>query len=169
MEMIATREHDEIMPRTSKRRDTGCPVVCALDVFGDRWSLEIIRDLMMEGRETFGQFLKAGEGISPNTLSDRLKNLRRQESQRNHSILTINKDFSTGSPIKGPLLIQFAGSGAVSDHVETNAPETQFPPRDLENPPVNLFFRWRVIQPYPLLPIHLAHQAFARTPYSIYF
>ena len=54
---------------------SGCPVSVALDIFGDRWSLLIIRDLMVRGYRTFGQFLGSGEGIASNILSDRLRKL----------------------------------------------------------------------------------------------
>ncbi len=61
------------MPGPDKQRDTGCPVAFALDTFGDRWSLVIIRDLMMRGFETFGQLLESDEGIATNVLANRLK------------------------------------------------------------------------------------------------
>jgi len=61
------------MPSADKQRDTGCPIAFALDTFGDRWSLVIIRDLLMKGFETFGQFLESDEGIATNVLADRLK------------------------------------------------------------------------------------------------
>ncbi|NQV84424.1 MAG: helix-turn-helix transcriptional regulator [Rhodospirillales bacterium] len=57
----------------SKQRDNGCPVTYALDSFGDRWSLLIIRDLLLRGFSTYGDFLDGGEGISTNILADRLK------------------------------------------------------------------------------------------------
>lgn len=63
------------MPKPNKRRDTGCPIVFALDTFGDRWSLVIIRDMLMRGCRTYGEFLEAREGISTNILADRLKEL----------------------------------------------------------------------------------------------
>jgi DNA-binding HxlR family transcriptional regulator len=47
----------------------------ALERFGDRWSLLIIRDLMVRGYKTFGEFLGSGEGIASNILSDRLRKL----------------------------------------------------------------------------------------------
>jgi DNA-binding HxlR family transcriptional regulator len=44
-------------------------------VFGDRWSLLIIRDLMVRGLRTFKEFQNSGEGIATNILADRLKKL----------------------------------------------------------------------------------------------
>jgi DNA-binding HxlR family transcriptional regulator len=47
----------------------------SLDLLGDRWSLLIIRDLMVRGYRTFGEFLHSGEGIATNILASRLKRL----------------------------------------------------------------------------------------------
>lgn len=47
----------------------------SLETFGDRWSLLIIRDLMIRGFRTFKDFLESGEGIATNILADRLKRL----------------------------------------------------------------------------------------------
>lgn len=57
------------------RRRSGCPVSVALEVLGDRWSLLIIRDLMVRGLKTFKEFRDAGEGIATNILADRLERL----------------------------------------------------------------------------------------------
>ena len=54
---------------------SGCPVNMALEVFGDRWSLLIVRDLMVRGFRTFHDFENAGEGIATNILADRLRSL----------------------------------------------------------------------------------------------
>ncbi len=54
---------------------SGCPVNVSLEVFGDRWSLLIVRDLMIRGFQTFREFEHAGERIATNTLSDRLRRL----------------------------------------------------------------------------------------------
>jgi DNA-binding HxlR family transcriptional regulator len=47
----------------------------ALEVFGDAWTLLIIRDLMFKGRTTYGDFARAEEGIATNILADRLARL----------------------------------------------------------------------------------------------
>ena len=44
-------------------------------MLGDRWSLLIIRDLMVRGCRTFGEFQDSGEGIASNILADRLRKL----------------------------------------------------------------------------------------------
>ncbi len=51
-----------------------CPVACSLDIFGDRWTLLIVRDLLF-GRSRFKDFTASPEGIPTNILSDRLERL----------------------------------------------------------------------------------------------
>lgn len=58
-----------------RARRSGCPIGIALDIFGDRWSLLVVRDLMFKGLHTFNAFLAAGEGIASNILADRLARL----------------------------------------------------------------------------------------------
>jgi DNA-binding HxlR family transcriptional regulator len=62
--------------KSKSKRRSGCPVSISLDMFGDRWSLLIIRDLMVRGYQSFREFEDAGEGIATNILADRLKKLR---------------------------------------------------------------------------------------------
>lgn len=59
------------MQKKIKRR-SDCPISYALDIFGDRWSLLIIRDLMFSGKRTYGEFLTSGEKIATNILAVRL-------------------------------------------------------------------------------------------------
>lgn len=58
-----------------RQRKSDCPVHFALEVFGDAWTLLIIRDLMFKGRTTYTEFLRAEEGIATNVLADRLARL----------------------------------------------------------------------------------------------
>lgn len=52
-----------------------CPIAFALDFFGDKWSLLILRDLLFKQRKYYQEFLEAGEGISTNILANRLESL----------------------------------------------------------------------------------------------
>jgi len=54
---------------------SGCPVNISLELVGDRWSLLIIRDIMVRAYHTFKQFQQSGEGIATNILADRLRKL----------------------------------------------------------------------------------------------
>ncbi|UKB85566.1 helix-turn-helix transcriptional regulator [Chryseobacterium sp. MEBOG06] len=58
----------------SKKR-SDCPISCSLEMWGDKWSLLIIRDLMIKKECTYGDFLKADEKIATNILASRLQNL----------------------------------------------------------------------------------------------
>ena len=58
-------------------RQSPCPLVFALDLFGDRWTLLVIRDLL-QGKQHFDEFISSPEGIATNILADRLKELTEQ-------------------------------------------------------------------------------------------
>jgi DNA-binding HxlR family transcriptional regulator len=53
---------------------SGCPIAFGLDIFGDAWTLLILRDLLFEGRSAFGD-LAADERIATNVRADRLRRL----------------------------------------------------------------------------------------------
>jgi len=55
--------------------DLDCPVARTLDVIGERWTILILRDLLLQGPRKFQDFESSLAGISPNTLSARLKTL----------------------------------------------------------------------------------------------
>jgi DNA-binding HxlR family transcriptional regulator len=55
--------------------DLQCPIARALDVVGERWTLLILRDLVMHGPRRFQDLQQSLAGASPNTLSARLKRL----------------------------------------------------------------------------------------------
>ncbi|MDW3206973.1 MAG: helix-turn-helix domain-containing protein [Alphaproteobacteria bacterium] len=77
---------------TTATSGTGCPVFLGANIFGDRWTLLVLRDMMLHGRKTFGEFMESGEGISTNILASRLRTLeeegiiwRRQDPQNRRS------------------------------------------------------------------------------------
>jgi DNA-binding HxlR family transcriptional regulator len=59
------------------QRRSACPVACALDVVGDRWTLLLIRDLLL-GKSRFVEFQAAPERIPTNILAERLRRLERE-------------------------------------------------------------------------------------------
>ncbi len=61
------------MKKIKKRSD--CPISCSLDIWGDKWSLLIIRDLMFAKKCRYSDFLKSSEGIATNILATRLQTL----------------------------------------------------------------------------------------------
>ncbi len=54
-----------------------CPVSFGLDLFGDKWSLLIVRDLFLNGRQRYQDFLNSGERIATNILAERLARLEK--------------------------------------------------------------------------------------------
>ncbi len=59
------------MKKAPHRSD--CPICNSLEVWGDKWSLLIVRDLMLAKECTYGDFLKSEEKISTNILASRLQ------------------------------------------------------------------------------------------------
>jgi DNA-binding HxlR family transcriptional regulator len=65
---------DVVEKRKVKRRSE-CPLNASLEMLGDRWSLLIIRDMMLRGFRSYKEFLQCYEGIATNILGDRLHKL----------------------------------------------------------------------------------------------
>lgn len=57
---------------------SACPINYALEIFGDRWMLLIVRDIVYSGKRTHGEFLRSDEHIATNILADRLERLECQ-------------------------------------------------------------------------------------------
>jgi DNA-binding HxlR family transcriptional regulator len=74
----------------SPKRRSGCPLNASVEMLGDRWSLLIIRDMMLRGFRTYKEFLGSYEGIATNILADRLRRLK------SHGIITIQRDPGDG-------------------------------------------------------------------------
>jgi len=69
---------------TDIKRRSDCPLNVSLEVFGDRWTLLIVRDIMLKGRARFGELLEGGEGIASNILTDRLALLEAHDLLERH-------------------------------------------------------------------------------------
>lgn len=79
------------MPRRGKtKRRSKCPLNASVEILGDRWSLLIIRDMMLRGARTYREFLEGHERIATNILADRLRKLV------THGIITVEADPSDG-------------------------------------------------------------------------
>lgn len=63
-------------PKLDRRSE--CPLSIGLEIFGDKWTLLILRDLMLKKLTTFKEFEGSGEEIATNILSDRLQRLQQQ-------------------------------------------------------------------------------------------
>ena len=139
----------------SKRR-SDCPVSISLEMLGDRWSLLIIRDLMVRGYQTFKEFHEAGEGIATNILSDRLRKLQAA------GIITVGVEKTDGRKLnyrlteKGidlaPVLLELLIWGA--RHEETGAPCAVIDQMEQNRQQVlaETRRRWQEQDPTPILP-----------------
>lgn len=63
------------MKRNVRKYRSHCPINFAQEIFGDKWSLLIIRDLMFKGKKHYSEFLSSDEKISTNILANRLEKL----------------------------------------------------------------------------------------------
>ena len=128
----------------------------SLEVFGDRWSLLIIRDLMVRGYRTFKEFQQSGEGIATNILAERLKRLQAA------GIISIETDDADGRKLnyrlteKGidlaPVLLELLIWGA--RHEETGAPCAVIDEmtKNRETAIAEVRRRWQDRDPRPFLP-----------------
>ena len=135
---------------------SGCPVSVSLEIFGDRWSLLIIRDLMVRGYRTFKQFQNSGEGIATNILAERLERLDRA------GIVTAEVDLKDARRVnyrlteKGidlaPVMLELLIWGA--RHEKTGAPceVIEHLARNREQVLAETRRRWERRDPTPILP-----------------
>ncbi|HJX89638.1 MAG TPA: helix-turn-helix domain-containing protein [Pyrinomonadaceae bacterium] len=70
LSVVGKAKHDQ--------RQSGCAVAYGLDVFGDKWTLVVVRDMIMWGKRHFNELLACREKIASNILADRLKRLEEE-------------------------------------------------------------------------------------------
>src|SRR5271170_2118679 len=78
---------------------SACPISYSLDIFGDKWTMLIIRDLLVFGKDSFSEFMCSDEKIATNILTDRL-NVLLQEGFVTKHIAPTNKSKFLYSPTK---------------------------------------------------------------------
>ena len=113
------------MPNPEPKKRSGCPISYSLDVFGDRWTLLILRDLILFGKQRFREFLAAEEGIASNILSDRLKRLEVggivvRDADPDDGRQRIYRTTEKGKRLT-PVLLELAAWGATHDE-KSSAP-----------------------------------------------
>ena len=129
--------------------------VC-LEVFGDRWSLLIVRDLMVRGYRTFRQFRESGEGIATNVLADRLRKLMAAgivfPEGEERDARKINYRLTDKGIDLAPVLLELLIWGA--RHEATGAPCAVIGEMEKHRAAViaEARRRWRERDPAPLLP-----------------
>ena len=115
------------MAETPDARRSGCPISYALEIFGDRWTLLVLRDLLLKGRQHYKELLAAEEGIASNILSERLRRLEER------GLITKRRDPADGrqliySPTETaidllPMLIEMTVWGIRNDPMTAAPPE----------------------------------------------
>lgn len=127
----------------------------ALDLLGDRWSLLLVRDMMVRGHRTFREFQRSGEGIASNILSDRLQRLEEggiltreaaEDGRSTHYRLT-----AKGIALAPMLLEMLIWSAR---HEPTEAPTEVIEQMEQNRAAIlaETFRRWRQRDPTPVLP-----------------
>ncbi len=142
--------------RSKTEPRSGCPVSISLEIFGDRWSLLIIRDLMVRGYHTFKEFQHSGEGIATNILADRLQKLEAAKIITAEAAETDGRSIHYRLTEKGidlaPVLLELLLWGA--KHEETGAPCAVMVEmaKNREAVLAETRRRWQDRDPTPLLP-----------------
>ena len=104
-----------------------CPINFSLEIFGDKWTLLIIRDLAFNGMRYYGEFMNAGEGFATNILADRLNVLEeadiiRKEIDKNKKSRYIYSLTEKGIDLV-PMLIEMVHWGSLYDKDTASPPE----------------------------------------------
>jgi DNA-binding HxlR family transcriptional regulator len=144
------------VPGSSKKARSGCPVSLSLEILGDRWSLLVIRDLMVRGLRTFREFRESGEGIATNILADRLQRLEAAGVVESEAAESDARSVHYRLTEKGidlaPLLLDLLLWGA--RHRESAAPEVVLRKiaADRDGFLAEVRRRWETRDPNPILP-----------------
>ena len=103
------------------KRRSGCPLNASVEMLGDRWSLLIIRDMMVRGYRTYKEFFQSDEGIATNILADRLRKLEV------HGILATESDPSDGRKLINSLTPKGIDLAPVLTEMSSGPPATKIP------------------------------------------
>ena len=114
------------MGKTHRREKSSCPISYSLDLFGDKWTLLVLRDLILWEKSRFAEFQASDEEIASNILSDRLRRLECQGLIRTEKDPADARQKIYSPTDKGlsltPLLLEIAAWGASQDP-NTGAPQ----------------------------------------------
>jgi DNA-binding HxlR family transcriptional regulator len=145
-----------VAAKSKAKRRSGCPVSISLEIFGDRWSLLIIRDLMVRAYRTFKEFQESGEGIATNILADRLRKLEAagiiSAQAEDADARKVNYRLTEKGIDLAPVLLELLIWGA--QHEDTGAPCALIEgmAKNREEVLAEVRRRWRERDPRPFLP-----------------
>lgn len=135
---------------------SGCPVSASLEVLGDRWSLLIVRDLMVRAYRTFKQFEKSGEGIASNILAERLKRLEgagiisRETDEADAR--RVNYRLTEKGIDLAPVMLELLVWGAKHEETEASCNLIERMALNREQVLAEVRRRWKERDPRPFLP-----------------
>jgi DNA-binding HxlR family transcriptional regulator len=131
-------------------------VSTALDVLGDRWSLLLVRDMMVRGYRTFREFQRSGEGVATNILANRLRRLEAGSIVCREPAAEDGRSTHYRLTAKGialaPVLLEILIWGA--HHEKTDAPCAAIEQMEQNRAVVlaETVRRWEQRDPTPLIP-----------------
>jgi DNA-binding HxlR family transcriptional regulator len=135
---------------------SGCPVSISLEVFGDRWSLLIVRDLMVRGFQRFQDFVESGEGIATNILADRLRRLQGsgvvEAEQDPEDGRRVNYRLTQKGIDLAPVMLELLIWGAQHENTGAPAQVVAHMAANREAILVETRRRWKDRDPTPILP-----------------
>jgi DNA-binding HxlR family transcriptional regulator len=142
--------------RVKLKHRSGCPVNMCLEVFGDRWSLLIVRDLMVRGYRTFKEFQESGESIASNILADRLQKLEAAGILRSEPEATDRRKINYRLTEKGidlaPILLDLLIWGARHQQADASCSLILKMEKNRDEILSEVQRRWRERDSTPLIP-----------------
>jgi DNA-binding HxlR family transcriptional regulator len=142
-------------PSKAKAR-SGCPVSVSLDLVGDRWSLLIVRDMMVRGYRTFREFQHSGEGIATNILTDRLQKLEDGGILKREPAAEDGRSTHYRLTAKGialaPLLLELLIWGAHHEKTDASCAAIDAMVQNRAAVIAETYRRWKQRDPTPLIP-----------------
>jgi DNA-binding HxlR family transcriptional regulator len=139
----------------------------SLDLVGDRWSLLIVRDMMVRGYRTFREFQRSGEGIATNILADRLQKLEdggilKREATAEDGRSTHYRLTEKGIAL-APALLEILIWGAHYEKTDASCAAIDEMARNRAAVIAEAYRRWEERDPTPLIPPFKVREKGTRT------
>ena len=155
---------------SKSRHRSGCPVSISLELLGDRWTLLLVRDMMVRGYRTFREFQRSGEGIATNILADRLQKLEAGGVVQREPAVEDGRSTHYRLTAKGialaPVLLELLIWGG--HHEVTDAPFAAIDQMEQNRGAViaEAYRRWEQRDPTPLIPPFTSNSRLGSKPNS---
>jgi DNA-binding HxlR family transcriptional regulator len=128
----------------------------SLDLLGDRWSLLIVRDMMVHGHRTFREFQRSGEAIATNILADRLQKLEAGGILIRESVAEDGRSTHYRLTEKGialaPVVLEMLIWGARNEKTDVPCAAIEEMEKNRAAVHAEIYRRWQQRDPTPLIP-----------------